>query len=125
MIQDDAYTLWSEAPSNFTTQDVISKLAGNPIVLGQHYFITNSTSGGSDISPVWDFRTGLKNEKAIVIAALIGDLPAPTGSSDVDWLQLKGVNGMLADAVYRVYTKAGQPPSNVSIFGPYFNGHFH
>ena len=48
-----------------------------------------------------------------MIGAKVGDLPAPTGPSDIDWLQVKNVQGELATTLYRVDTKAGQPPSSV------------
>lgn len=114
-VQDDAYNIWTKTPSLVSTQDVISTFGSNKLVLGQHYFISNP-DGSSTISPVWDFTSGAEkgNSEALVIAAVVGDLPAPTGADDVNWVQLKGVEGKLADAVYRVDTKAGQPPASVN-----------
>jgi hypothetical protein len=99
-------------------------LGHNPIVLGQHYFVANGTdpaTGGPAISPVWDFTSDAErgNPEAYVIAAVVGDIPAPTGKDDVDWLQLKKVEGELADTVYRVDTKGGQPPTSVSRTEPH------
>ena len=54
------------------------------------------------------------NPNAFVLANKTGDVPAPTGSQDVDWLQLTGAEGSLAKTVFRLNTKAGQPPSSVS-----------
>ena len=87
-------------------------------MLGQHYFVangTNPTTGGQALTPVWDFTSGVEkgNKNAIIFAAEEGDIPAPTGPDDVDWLQLKKVEGDLADTVYRVDTKGGQPPASV------------
>jgi hypothetical protein len=115
-VQDDAYTVWTKTPSFVTAQDVISTFGSNKLVLGQHYFISNP-DGSSTISPVWDFTTGAEKGKAeaFIIAAVVGDLPAPTGPDDVDWVQLKNVSGQLADAVYRVDTKAGQPPAECTV----------
>ena len=48
-----------------------------------------------------------------MIGAKAGDLPAPTGPSNIDWLQVKNVQGELANTLYRVDTKGGQPPSSV------------
>ena len=111
-IQNDAFNIWNNVSSNVTTQDVIKAFGDAPVVLGQHYFIAN----GSSISPVWDFTSDAEkgNAEAFVVAAVVGDIPAPTGADDVDWLQLKKVEGELADTVYRVETKGGQPPASVS-----------
>jgi len=121
-VQDDSYTLWSEAPSSLTAQDVISDLGCKPPVLGQHYFVPNPNPapGSPAISPKWDFTSGAEkgNSNAFVIAAKVGDIPAPTGKDDVDWLQLKKVQGELADSVYRVATKAGQPPASCAAGSP-------
>lgn len=102
-----------------TTQDLIKMLGNDPLVLGQHYFVgngTNPATGGQAISPVWDFRSnGEKgNPEAMIVASRVGDIPAPTGPQDIDWLQLKKVSGGLADQVFRVDTKSGQPPKSVS-----------
>jgi hypothetical protein len=85
--------------------------------MGQHYFVTSPS--GTGLSPVWDFRAASAqgNPNAFVLGAKVGDLPAPTGSSDVDWLQLKNVSGSLATSVYRVDTRGGQPPASVCGFG--------
>lgn len=114
-VQDDAYTMWSKAPKGVTAQSVIQILGTNPAVLGQHYYVTNPVSASPAVSPKWDFTSNADkgNAEAFVIGAKAGDLPAPTGSSDIDWLQVKNVQGELADTLYRVDTKAGQPPSSV------------
>ena len=56
--------------------------------------------------------------RAIAAVFIVGDkarnLPAPTGSNDVDWVQLKNAECELADIVYGVNTKGRQPPSLVS-----------
>jgi hypothetical protein len=81
-------------------------------LLGQHFFIQNTTGGG--ISPVWDFRASAfaGNPNAFVVAAEAGDTPAPTSAGDVDWLSLVGLQGGLATQVFRVETKGGQPPAS-------------
>ena len=45
-----------------------------------------------------------------------GDVPAPSGSQDVDWLQLTTVQGELAKTIMRLETKYGQPQPSVSNF---------
>lgn len=86
-------------------------------LLGEHYFVTSPS--GTGLSPVWDFRgaSAKGNPNAFVLAAKVGDLPAPTGSQDVDWLQLKNVTGGLATSVYRTDTRGGQPPASVGFAG--------
>ena len=95
-IQDVAYDIWNLAPSNLKTPGPPS--GGYPL-MGSHYFATSPS--GTGISPVWDFRAASAkgNPNAYVLAAKIGDLPAPTGPTDVDWLQLKSVTGALATQV--------------------------
>jgi len=122
-VQNEALNIWENVSSSFTTQDVIKMLGDDPLVLGQHYFVANGTdlaTGGQALSPVWDFRADAEkgNAKAFITAAVVGDIPAPTGADDVDWLQLKNVKGELADAVYRVDTKGGQPPTSCTSGSP-------
>ena len=45
-----------------------------------------------------------------------GDVPAPSGSQDVYWLQLTAVQGELAKTIMRLETKYGQPQPSVSNF---------
>ena len=40
-------------------------------------------------------------------------MPAPTGSKDIDWLYLIGIDGELEDEVYCTDTRHGQPPAEV------------
>jgi hypothetical protein len=105
-IQDIAFTLWSK--SNFDPKDMTHKV---PMKLGEHFFQTNPSGG---LSPVWDFRgdSAPSQLDAFVVAAKVGNLPAPTGHEDVDWLQLNGVSGALATTIYRTHTKGGQPPTS-------------
>jgi hypothetical protein len=105
-IQDKAFDLWSNSNDlNPITQKIPKKL-------GEHYFISN---GNGTISPVWDFRgdSAPNQSDAFVLAAKVGNLPAPNKAVDVDWLQLKRVSGDLADIIYRTDTKGGQPPTSV------------
>lgn len=65
---------------------------------------------------------------AFVIGAIVGDLPAPESSTDIDWLQIKKVEGLLADSLYRVDTVGGKPPPSVSKVHCHHspsNTHFH
>lgn len=116
----DAFDIFN-ASTAITVNDVIKDLGGSFVVLGQHYFVTNPFTG-SGVSPTFDFRAASKKGEAdaFVIANKTGDLPAPTGSQDVDWLELTGAIGDLAKHVFRIDTKAGQAPSTVG-FGSNIN----
>jgi hypothetical protein len=117
-IQDDAYDFWSnyEGTNPYDYDLAVQLYLKFSIdVIGQHYFI-NSTNG--TLSPKFDFTSSgptAGNPEAFVVSTKIGDIEAPTGIQDVDWLELEGVSGDLAKEVLRVYTQAGQPPSSVSI----------
>lgn len=121
-LTDVAFAFWKVTPKDVTTQDIIKTLAfidpafKTPIILGQHYFVTNPTTG-TGVSPKWDFTSAsLKGHTdAFVVGARIGDLAAPTNpATNVDWLALNAAQGNLADEVFRVETRGGQPPSSVS-----------
>ena len=91
-VQDLADDLWNAFPAN-GTPPMLSSFMGN------HYFINSSS--GTGLAPVWDYRAGAAkgNPEAFVLAAKVVDVPAPTSSNDVDWLQLKSVSGSLATQV--------------------------
>ncbi|KAF9565881.1 hypothetical protein CPC08DRAFT_629174 [Agrocybe pediades] len=107
-IQDIAYTAWKLAPANVKTLG--ASAVGYPL-LGQHFFATSPS--GTGISPVWDFRATSAKGKAdaFVLAAKVGNTTAPTGAKDVDWLQLKNVQGSLATQIYRTDTRGGPAPA--------------
>ncbi|KAJ7177889.1 hypothetical protein C8R46DRAFT_888939 [Mycena filopes] len=78
----------------------------------QHYFIPNPNGLGS-LSPKWDFTAPSGDPTAFVVAAKVGDVPAPANpATNVDWLSLNAVSGTLAKQVFRVDTVGGQPPSS-------------
>jgi len=108
----DAFDIFN-ASKLITVDDVINALGGFSIVLGQHYFVTNPFTG-SGVSPTFDFRAASKkgDPNAFVIANKTGDIAAPTGPQDIDWLELTGAIGDLAKHIFRIDTKAGQPPSS-------------
>jgi len=112
-IQDVAYVAWEVAPAG-VNQNVGHDVGGYPL-LGAHFFI-NSTSG-TDISPVWDFRgaSAKGNPDAFTLDAVVATLPAPTGSQDIDWVQLQSVSGALATQVYRTDTRGGVPPASCEV----------
>ena len=118
-IQNDIYTAWNAVPASETIQDVIaSVLAANPPRnLGQHYFVPNPVTG-SGLSPKWDFTASGENKgnpDAYVVGKSVGTLASPDDpTTDVTWLELDGVEGELADTIFRYDTVNGQPPSSVS-----------
>ncbi|KAF9459662.1 hypothetical protein BDZ94DRAFT_997925 [Collybia nuda] len=109
--QEAAYTLWKAAPAYVTPQMIIDLLhdSNSPNILGQHYIIKNPITGIGGV-PKWDFSSqGEHNPDAWVLAAPAAGMPAPTGTQDVPWIALNNIQGALADQVYRVDTKGGQP----------------
>ncbi|KAI0729838.1 hypothetical protein C8Q72DRAFT_290317 [Fomitopsis betulina] len=116
-IQNDIYDAWDCTSETESIQNVIaSVLAENPSRnLGQHYFVTNPTTG-SGVSPKWDFTSSGENKgnaDAYVIGKGVGNLASPDDSTkDIAWLQVQNVEGSLADTVFRFDTVGGQPPSS-------------
>jgi len=113
---DLAFDIWEALPSHLTAQDVIKEftLIKNPVVLGQHFFITNPLTG-TGLSPKWDFTSASEkgHSDAFVVGAKVGDIPAPSNSGkNVDWLALNGALGDLANQVFRIETRGGQPPTS-------------
>jgi len=113
-IQDDVLKAWTASSAPLSTA-ILSAVPAieEPFALGDHYFITNPVTG-TGLSPVWDFTGPLRNPAAIVVAAKVAGLAAPTGHQDIDWVFLKkqaGSKGSLADEVYRTDTRLGQPPA--------------
>lgn len=108
-----AYDIWNAVPSSKISNVVGTFVKKNFPVFADHYFTTSPS--GTGISPVFDARaTSRKGDpNAFVLVAKAGGLPAPTGSQDVDWLQLSNVQGSLAKTVLRIDTQRGQPPSSV------------
>ena len=120
-IQDDAYDVWSNYSSTDPYEPGLAVQLNREFdigVIGQYYFI-NGPNG--TLSPKFDFTTSgpnAGNPEAFVIATKAGDIPSPTGSRDIDWVRLQGLSGELATSIFRVFTKAGQPPASVSISRP-------
>jgi len=117
-IQNDAYTAWSKAPASLSSKSAVTSISGSSPLLGQHYYVINPITGSPAISPKWDMTAMKKNANAFVTAAKVATLAAPTGSGDIDWVQLKNLQGELATSVYRVDTKGGQPPASCTAGSP-------
>jgi len=91
----------------------LSRLLGKtPFKLGQHLFITNPVTD-SGIVPRFDFAASQGSPNAFVDTTKTGDVVAVSNpESNIDWLQLEAFLGDLAKTVFRVNTKAGQPPTS-------------
>ncbi|KAF7986277.1 hypothetical protein HWV62_35204 [Athelia sp. TMB] len=117
-VQEKAFSAWTAAPDSVDVFAVISDLTSNSAVLGQHYYVNNPapSPGASATTPKFDFTANVEkgNSNAFVVAAKVGDLAAPTGKTDVDWVQLKEIQGGLASQVFRTNTHGGQPPTSGS-----------
>jgi hypothetical protein len=117
-IQDDAYDVWSDYSSTDPYEPGLAVQLQSEFdisVIGQYYFIDGPNN---TLSPKFDFTSSGPNAgnlEAFVVATKAGDIAAPSGSEDIDWVRLQGVEGELANEIYRVYTKKGQPPTSVSI----------
>jgi len=114
-VQDLAYDIWRIAPAAVTPEAIIAALhyAETPAILGQHYYVPNPVTGVG-VSPKWDFTSqgaNAGNPNAFVVAARVASLSAPTGTSDIDWVSLTSLTGELAQEIYRIDTRGGQPPA--------------
>ncbi|EMD35435.1 hypothetical protein CERSUDRAFT_124747 [Gelatoporia subvermispora B] len=121
-LTDVIFDAWKDAPKEITAADLIDTLAifDPPNVLGQHFFVTNPITG-SGLSPKWDFTSAsLKGHgDAFVVGAKVGDLLAPTDdTANIDWLQLNAAEGDLANAIFRIQTRGGQPPASCTPGSP-------
>ncbi|KAJ7701078.1 hypothetical protein B0H17DRAFT_924821 [Mycena rosella] len=124
-LQEIAYTMWKFAPPNAGISEVIAFMQTFKafFVLGQRPYnviIHLHPYVGTGISPKWDFTSAALagHPDAFVIAAKVGDIPAPTGPPDVDWLSLNNVQGNLATQVFRVDTVGGLPPASCTAGSP-------
>lgn len=102
-VQDDFFALPSFA------QQIIRGFADKTQLLyAKHYFVTNPTTG-TGISP--KFALAANGGSVFTTLAKTGSIKSPTSTANVDWLQLNSIAGTLATTVFRVDTKAGQPPT--------------
>jgi hypothetical protein len=106
-ITTTANKLWN---SKLPIIQCITPVLGKVAAIGKHFF--SPSPSGTGISPVWDRRAETKKANAYVLARKTGNIPAPTGAQDVDWLQLANVEGSLATTIYRTDTRGGPPPTS-------------
>ncbi|KAF8888601.1 hypothetical protein BD779DRAFT_1470221 [Infundibulicybe gibba] len=90
-IQNFAYDIWRVSPPAVTPQGIITLLhsAKTPEILGRQ----------------------CRQPQRVCCCGKVSGLSAPTGTSDIDWVSLSSLTGELAQQVYRVDTKGGQPPA--------------
>ncbi|KIK63400.1 hypothetical protein GYMLUDRAFT_57610 [Collybiopsis luxurians FD-317 M1] len=109
------FAIWSNAPSSVSASELIElgEILDPSFILGEHYFVTNPVTG-SGLAPKWDFTSHAfaGNPAAYVVGSKVTDVPAPTSKSDIDWLELTNLTGTLANEIYRVETRGGQPPAS-------------
>ncbi|KAJ1300388.1 hypothetical protein OPQ81_005207 [Rhizoctonia solani] len=128
-IQDVVFAVTGNAKGQELVSKIETVLKCSPVTLGDHYFIPNPAVNGTGLTPVFDFRAGVKkgDPSGFVAVKKLGSTPSPAGSSNVDWLMLQNIGGTiggsLANTVMRVDTKSGQPPAsctpNATISVPY------
>lgn len=69
-----AYTLTGWVLDSRPDPGLESVLGSTPVLLGNHYFITNPAVGGTGFSPTFDFRAGVEQgvASAYVVAKKVG-----------------------------------------------------
>ncbi|VDB88881.1 unnamed protein product [Peniophora sp. CBMAI 1063] len=109
-VQLKAYEGWSA--SSQTALEFIDTIGHRSFVLGQHYFIANPTAGGAN-EPKFDFTNDrlAGDTQAFAVSSRAGDIVAPTGSGDIDWLLLNTTSGDLAQQIFRIATVGGTDAS--------------
>lgn len=118
VIQDIVYAMSGNVKGQALVSRIQTALKSESSVLGDHYFIPNPAVNGTGLTPVFDFRAGVKkgDPSGYISVKKLGGTASPAGSSNVDWLMLQNIGGTiggkLANTVMRVDTKAGQPPAS-------------
>jgi hypothetical protein len=110
-VQDLAFGIYNKAKSPLLLQGIAQALPP----LGHHIFILNADGSKS---PLFDFTSSTQRSDAFIIAKKLGDISSPAGSTNVNWLELGNVSGGLANFVFRLDTKAGQPPASCTPGSP-------
>lgn len=102
-VQDDLMKL--PAPIR---KGIINIASQTPLLLGYHYFITNPVTG-TGIAP--KFAQAANGGASFTVLTKKGGVKA-ADPANVDILQLSSIVGDWASTVFRVDTKAGQPPAS-------------
>jgi len=108
-VQDDYFAL----PTGIQ-KAIVAAASKTPLLLAYHYFITNPVTG-TGISP--KFAQKANGGAIFTTLAKKGGVKAPN-TANVDWLQLSSIQGDWASTVFRVDTKAGQPPASCTPGSP-------
>jgi hypothetical protein len=93
---------------------ILAAASRTPLYSGDHYFITNPVTG-TGISP--KFAQKANGGASFTVLGKKGGVKAPD-TTNVDWLQLSSIAGDWATTVFRVDTKAGQPPASCTTGTP-------
>ena len=110
------FDFWQKYNGNDTSDsNLINEFLSefNTPLIGYHYFVNDTGT----LSPKFDFTSAgptKGNPDAFVVGTKAVGVPAPNSARDIDWLELKAVSGKVADEVFRVETRGGQPPTSVS-----------
>ncbi|KZV88428.1 hypothetical protein EXIGLDRAFT_772708 [Exidia glandulosa HHB12029] len=109
-IQDILFTSTSlSASPSSASQSILNVLLLDAVLkIGDHYF----SSINGTLTPVFDFTNSLEDKTQFVASKKTGNVKSPDGNENVDWLELKTVDGSLAKYTFRLDTKAGQPPAS-------------
>jgi hypothetical protein len=117
-LQDDMFKFWEKYDQVYDPADLnlINEFLSEfktPLI-GFHYFINDT----GILAPEFDFTSAgptKGNPDAFIVGDKIVAVPAPDSERDIDWIELKAVSGKVADNVFRVETRGGQPPASVSL----------
>jgi len=90
---------------------IVTVASRTPLLLAYHYFITNPLTG-TGINP--KFAQAANGGANFTTLAKKGDIKS-ADLTNVDLLQLSSIAGDWASTVFRVDTKAGQPPANCTV----------
>lgn len=93
---DNVQTVFYQLPETFK-KTIVALLSKSPLLLGEHYFITNPVTG-TGISPRFSQEV---EGGAWTTLARNASAPSPGGSDNVDWLKLNSIDGDWASTVFR------------------------
>lgn len=108
-VQDDFYAL----PQSVQTR-IRAIASRTALMLGKHYFVTNPVTG-SGIAP--KFAQQANGGATFTVLTKKGGVKSQN-VANVDLLQLSSIAGTWASTVFRVDTKAGQPPATCTAGTP-------
>jgi hypothetical protein len=98
LVPEFAFGIWDAQSSDVASDQLGLKFPNETLfgpLLGHHFFVTLDDANHT-LSPTWDFSESQMNMGAAIETRKNQTLPAPNPHTDVAWLQVKGVQGMLA-----------------------------